>query len=149
NRDSSASVGELELYGSSGKQVARLSGDGTAAVGGGGVNGSFRILSAAGESAMYAGANDNQALIMLGNTGCSGHVLLHDRAGKITVVLDGAAGDISIGNADCAEEFDVEEEVMPGAVVVMGPAGRLVLAREPYDRRVVGIVSGLGRHRPG
>jgi hypothetical protein len=33
--------------------------------------------------------------------------------------------------------------------MVFGESGALRRSREPYDRRVVGIVSGAGRYRPG
>jgi hypothetical protein len=148
-QNSSDNIGELELFGSSDQVSARLSGSGTGSVGGGGAEGSFTVLSASGETVLYAGTNGTQALLMLGGPAVSGHILLCDQMGRINVVLDGQSGDISIGNADCAEEFDVEDDVAPGAVVSIGACGRLMLARAPYDPRVVGIVSGLGCYRPG
>jgi hypothetical protein len=53
--------------------------------------------------------------------------------------------------ADCAEDFDVTDAtaVEPGAVLVVGGDGRLCQCSEPYDKRVVGVVSGAGGYEPG
>jgi hypothetical protein len=61
-------------------------------------------------------------------------------------------GDVILANADCAEEFDVDEArgpVEPGTVLVIGADGRLTLCNRPYDSRLAGVVSGAGDHRPG
>ena len=61
-------------------------------------------------------------------------------------------GDIVLSNADCAEDFDTEDEgdaVLPGTVMVLGEGGALRRSDKPYDRRVVGVVSGAGRYKPG
>jgi hypothetical protein len=80
----------------------------------------------------------------------AGFVAVRDDAGNDSVVIDGAAGDIVLANADCAERFDVAEGgVEPGTVMVIGQGGALAPSSEPYDRRVAGIVSGAGEHRPG
>jgi hypothetical protein len=63
-----------------------------------------------------------------------------------------ADGDIILANADCAEDFDIEEDGEPvsaGTVMVIGANGALRRSCEPFDKRVVGIVSGAGCHRPG
>ncbi|HEX6183273.1 MAG TPA: hypothetical protein VFZ44_05130 [Pyrinomonadaceae bacterium] len=60
-------------------------------------------------------------------------------------------GDISLDNADCAEEFDVDDPALePGSVLVLDDEpGRLRLSDAPYDTRVAGILSGAGDYRPG
>lgn len=62
-------------------------------------------------------------------------------------------GDIELANADCAEEFEVDETCSqapaPGSVVVLGEHGGLRLASYAYDKRVVGVVSGGGEFKPG
>ena len=65
---------------------------------------------------------------------------------KDAIVLDGKTGDISLDNADCAEDFEVADlnEATPGTVMVLGDAARLQPSDRPYDRKVVGIVSGAG-----
>jgi hypothetical protein len=69
-----------------------------------------------------------------------------DVAGSIRV-----ADDVILSGADCAEEFDLDADAVtePGTVMVIGPDRRLRHCFEPYDRRVVGIISGTGDHRPG
>ena len=58
--------------------------------------------------------------------------------------------DIVLSNADCAEEFDVEDPVGTdsGTVMVIGDDEALHPSSEPYDRRVAGVVSGGGEYRP-
>ena len=70
---------------------------------------------------------------------------------KDVIVLDGNTGDISLDNADCAEEFDIaqSEEIVPGTVMVLGPEGRLQQSKEAYDRKVAGVISGAGDCKPG
>jgi hypothetical protein len=64
--------------------------------------------------------------------------------------VSGKSGDILFQNADCAEEFDLAdgEDALPGAIMVIGDDGKLHQCREPYDRRVVGVVSGAGSLKP-
>jgi len=60
-------------------------------------------------------------------------------------------GDIRLTGADCAEEFDVEndEAIEPGMVIVIGDDERLQRCTRAYDRAVAGVVSGAGGYRPG
>jgi hypothetical protein len=60
-------------------------------------------------------------------------------------------GDVFLTGADCAEQFDVagDEDVAPGAVVVIGEDGALRPSHEAYDTRVAGVVAGAGVYRPG
>jgi hypothetical protein len=48
------------------------------------------------------------------------------------------------GGSDLAEHFEVAEEVQPGMVVAIDPqnAGKVMLARGAYNRRVAGVISG-------
>ena len=95
--------------------------------------------------------------LRLGGNGSDGDILLYAGAGDrnntadATIHLDGEAGDILFRNGDCAEEFDFAEPdlVKAGSVVSLAADGKLHLARQPYDRRVAGIVSGGGDTRPG
>jgi hypothetical protein len=58
-------------------------------------------------------------------------------------------GDISLWNADCAEEFDiVEENVEAGTVMVLTESGSLQPSYEEYDKKVAGIVSGASGYKP-
>lgn len=61
-------------------------------------------------------------------------------------------GDLILGGADVAEQFDVlaaeADAVQPGSVVVLDEQGRIRTSDKPYDDRVAGIVSGAGDRVP-
>ena len=60
-------------------------------------------------------------------------------------------GDIILTGADCAEQFDIIEtdRPEPGTVVVIDEGGSLRESRDPYDKKVAGVVSGAGEYRHG
>jgi hypothetical protein len=61
-------------------------------------------------------------------------------------------GDIQLGGADYAEDFDLAGSVLaePGTVMVLSEHGEsLVESSAAYDSRVAGIVCGAGPFRPG
>jgi hypothetical protein len=66
--------------------------------------------------------------------------------GKLTVQVD-----IELLGADCAEEFAAEDAdtVEPGTVMVVDQHGALRSSRQPYDKKVAGVISGAGEYRPG
>jgi hypothetical protein len=58
-------------------------------------------------------------------------------------------GDISLLNADCAENFNtLEENVESGTVMVLTENGSLQQSYQEYDKKVAGIVSGAGGYKP-
>ena len=59
--------------------------------------------------------------------------------------------DLILSNADCAEEFDVEnsDECCPGTVLVAVQERLLAPCNRAYDPSVVGVVSGSCELRPG
>lgn len=61
-------------------------------------------------------------------------------------------GDISLGNSDCAEEFDVAESevksVEAGTVMVLTENGSLQSSYQEYDKKVAGVVSGASGYKP-
>jgi hypothetical protein len=57
-------------------------------------------------------------------------------------------GDIKLTGADVAEQFDVTTDVPAGSVVCLDDSVRVDVCRRPYDKRVAGIVSGLGDRQP-
>jgi hypothetical protein len=58
-------------------------------------------------------------------------------------------GDISLSNADCAEEFDIlEDNVEAGTVMVLNESGSLQPSHREYDKKVAGIVSGASGYKP-
>jgi hypothetical protein len=60
-------------------------------------------------------------------------------------------GDITLANADCAEDFAVSAEasVEPGTVMALDDQGNLRESSRPYDKRVAGVISGAGNYKPG
>lgn len=70
--------------------------------------------------------------------------LTHD--GKVTIL-----GHIVLTQADCAEEFDIEEfaKIEPGTVMVLDQNGTLRQSESAYDKRVAGVISGAGDYKPG
>jgi hypothetical protein len=70
---------------------------------------------------------------------------------RLHVVGTVIADDVILPNKDCAEEFDtdVNEDIEPGDVVVVGQDERLCLCSGAYDRRAAGVISGAGDRKPG
>lgn len=83
--------------------------------------------------------------------GSNGTISLGGTNGNATLLLDGTTGDITLKGADCAEQFEIDEQepdVGPGTVLVIHSAGRLVKSRTAYDKRVAGVISGAGECKP-
>jgi hypothetical protein len=59
--------------------------------------------------------------------------------------------DVSISNADCAEEFEVAgaETIEPGTLMSFHMDGTLCPSLEAYDNKVAGVISGAGEYKPG
>jgi hypothetical protein len=87
----------------------------------------------------------------LGPGGDAGDLRVYDGAGNVRIHLDGATGEVRTFGADCAEDFaiDPSDQLEPGTVVILNEDELLRLSTHPYDRRVVGIMSGAGGVRPG
>jgi hypothetical protein len=128
------------------KATIRLDGDGSA----------VRFRDSVGNvHAVFQGGSGN---LWLGGKAADGDIMLFasgeediGNPDKATIHLDGDKGDITLRNADCAEDFDVDDytRAEPGTVLVIGANGRLRPSESAYDRRVVGVVSGAGRCQPG
>lgn len=136
--------------------VIRLDADtGEALIGGSGRAGTLRLFNAQLQETVTLDATFSN--LRLGGNGTDGDILLfagagdRNNTGQATIHLDGEAGDILLRNADCAEEFEVAdaELVQPGSLLSLDATGKLLLSRESYDRKVVGVVSGAGDTRPG
>jgi hypothetical protein len=77
---------------------------------------------------------------------------IYATGGKLAGYFKGdveVTGDIRLVNADCAEEFDVSEEIESGTVMVLDMNGNLEPSCVAYDRKVAGIISGAGGFKPG
>jgi len=83
----------------------------------------------------------------------------HNGAGGLAGSFDGGVhvtgdlmvdGDVSLTNADIAEDFDVANPALEtGTVLCVGDDERLRPCSREYDTRVVGVVCGGGDFRPG
>ncbi len=96
--------------------------------------------------------NGATANIDVGGYDENGDIVVKNASGQKTIHLDGGAGDILLNNADVAEDFDVtvgSEAIEPGTVMVLDDKGALRASRTAYDRRVAGVISGAGCHKPG
>ncbi len=122
-------------------------------------DGSLRLRGLQGEDHIYLEARPSAhtgSILWIGGNGRAGDVVLLPASAtsrdskQATIHLNGATGDITLQNADCAEDFDVTDrtEVEPGTVMVIDDSGSLRPSAEAYDKRVVGVVSGAGTARP-
>ena len=93
-----------------------------------------------------------------GGTGVAGDsptgIGVHGKGGRLAGLFEGnveITGDLTLTNADCAEDFDVAnpESVEPGTVMVLNEDGRLRANTHAYDKRVVVVISGAGSYKPG
>jgi hypothetical protein len=149
--------GNIRLTDGQGRQdVIFLQADGANLyVGQNGVAGNVRVRDAAGRETFFLQADG--ANLYVGQNGVAGNVRVRDAAGRETIFLqaDGGnitvGGDITLANADCAEEFDISngENIEPGTVMVLDEDGKLQESNEAYDKRVAGVLSGAGDWRPG
>lgn len=116
-------------------------------------------------TAGVAGYNDNQGAGVFGESqnfdGVVGEshsnqhagVTGRNKAGGMAGFFDGnvvVTGDITLTDADFAEEFDVIgiAEVEPGTVMVLDRYGAVQPSQQAYDKRVAGVISGAGTYKP-
>lgn len=116
-------------------------------------NGAFlQFLDASRHPYAFLGDTGQYSELALGGKGrFPGRVTLWSGDWVPKIVLDAEDGDIMLLNADCAEEFELEDPtVEPGTVLVLADEpGRLRTSDASYDSRVAGVVSGGGNYRPG
>jgi len=96
--------------------------------------------------------------ILLGGPNAGGDLLLFRKGTRgdpdtssATIRLSGEQGDIILQHSDCAEDFDVSEstQIEPGTVMVLDQEGKLEPSTGAYDKKVAGVISGAGEHKPG
>jgi hypothetical protein len=97
--------------------------------------------------------NGDNASIRVGGgaNAINGELQVRNSNNQTTIHLDGQAGDIVLQNADCAEDFELADnvDIIPGNVMVLDAQGKLRPSQQAYDRRVAGIVAGAGTLKPG
>ena len=101
--------------------------------------------------------DSEDANIWIGGNGVDGDIVLFPSGVKrkaldeATIHLNGDEGDIILKNADCAEDFEIEDAagLEPGTVLVIGEGSRLRMSQREYDKRVAGVISGAGNLKPG
>lgn len=138
-------AGAIVVYGDSGSQSVQI----------GGHSGDIVLRDQAGQNRIRFDADGGNA--WLGGNGADGDLVLFPSGGdnntldQATIHLDGNTGDIRLSGADCAELFDAAEEcdIEAGTVLVMDGSAALRPCGRDYDKRVAGVVSGAGGHRPG
>ncbi|MCA1695421.1 MAG: hypothetical protein LC749_12175 [Actinobacteria bacterium] len=117
-----------------------------------GESGGVTCLDEDGKANAYLGESGAYSELALGGDGrLPGRIILRSGHYQDAVILDAATGDIQLIGADCAEEFPTAEgeTIEPGTLVVMDEHERIHPCSSPYDRRVVGIVSGACGTTPG
>ena len=108
-------------------------------------------------SGLITWGNSTGVTSSIGIRGLAG--VFPDNSGFIAVVSSAGTAGTQIGGnfgvrtfaGDLAEAFPAGVRAEPGSVMSIDPAnaGALMLAREPYDRRVAGVVSGAKDYNPG
>lgn len=148
--------GDLVLLATDGAERIRLDGLGANLwLGGNGADGDIVLFAPTGDNRTPTQAtiqfNGGRANIQVGGQGQDGDLVLLATDGTQSIHLDGGSGDIILANADCAEDFDVEDPTgtEPGTVMVIGDESRLRVSEQEYDRRVAGVIAGGGDHGPG
>ena len=144
--------GDITLKNSSNTETVKIEGaNGNIILGGAGeVDGDLIIKNALGhDTVILSGAGD----IILGGVGANGDITLKNSNDVETIKIKGSSGDIEFLNADFAEDFDIAAEVIstvePGTVMSLNEAGKLIPCRKNYDSRVVGVIAGAGKYKPG
>jgi len=147
---SQGNEGDIVVADASNRDVFRFdSNNAWLRVGASGNEGDIEVQDAAGRRVMHM--DGNNAVLRVGAAGNEGDIIVRDDAGNETIHLNGSSGDIILRNADAAEDFTLETNVLaePGTVMVLVDNGNIIPSHSPYDTRVVGVVAGAGNYRPG
>lgn len=160
--------GDLVLFASGGNNTSTdqatawlQGGGGNLFLGGNGTDGDVVLRNETGQDRIRLDANS--AAMWIGGNGNDGDIAIFATDGDnstlqdATIRMDGnggniiVAGDITLQNADCAEDFRVAcaEEAEPGTVMVINDDLQLDVSDKAYDSRVAGIVAGAGGYSPG
>ena len=141
--------GDLYLDNADGDRTVHINAEhGNLTLGGHGSDGDVMLETEDGDRTVHLNAQYGN--LTLGGHGQDGDIFLDDGNGTRRIHLDAQSGDIKLSGADCAEAFDVSQDVAvdPGTVLVMADSF-LEPSTRAYDSRVAGVVSGAGEYRPG
>ena len=143
--------GDMNMFDVDGKRSLAIVGKGIDGKSTGMLIGAHPRDSSSGAKAGYIeirSSSGNQSMIL---NGTDSSVWINNQAGENKIILDGAAGDIILANADCAEDFDISnsEDIEAGSVMIIEQEGKLRQSEMAYDRRVAGVISGAGNYKPG
>jgi hypothetical protein len=144
----------IKIRDASNNLLAELGSNGNLRIGGTGGDGDILVYRSTGARTMHL--DGEGANLWLGGNGADGDIVMFpsgvpnsNSTAQATIHLDANSGDIILKNADAAEDFDIDEIVEPGSVLVIDDHGSLRASRRSYDRRVAGVASGAGPLRPG
>lgn len=143
-------AGRIQCVNADNKATVEIKGAiGDIDLGGNETNGNLRCLNASDNPTVIL--NGEFGDITLGGNGTNGNLKCLNKKGAPMLELKGETGDVWLAGADCAEYVAVHDSaaVAPGTVLVATDDGKFAAATSPYDRRVVGVVSGAGNLRPG
>jgi hypothetical protein len=143
--------GRISLFGGNGERVRVEAATATVRAGGAGANGTVSVRGKDGAPLVELLGRDAEAAIGVGQANRPGRISVFGPRGE-AVRIDGTTGDIVLNNADCAEDYEVDPELIdaadPGTVMIFDAHGRLRPAAEPYDAHVAGVISGAGTFKP-
>jgi hypothetical protein len=100
----------------------------------------------------YIAIRDGKGTESITIDGAANTITFSDTFSGNSIVIDGAQEEITLKNADCAEDFEMSDskEADPGSVMVIATQeGKLEQSTVPYDKKVAGVISGAGDHKPG
>lgn len=121
--------------------------------------GTLQLRGRDGKDHIYMEAQPPQhtaSILWIGGNGRPGDIVILAKgatsrdANQAVIHLNGTTGDIVLQNQDCAEDFEMADGdgAEPGTVVVIDDSGTLRPSTLPYDKHVVGVVSGAGNTKP-
>ncbi|HUG26471.1 hypothetical protein [Piscinibacter sp.] len=118
-------------------------------VGASGNEGDIEVQDSAGRQVMHM--NGENAVLRVGAAGNEGDIIVRDDNGNESIHLNGGTGDIILRNADAAEDFTLAwgVDAPPGTVMTLTDDATIMPCTSAYDSRVVGVIAGAGKYRPG
>jgi len=148
--------GDIEVYDNNGMRVFRVNGEhavlsvgSDSHVGEPGNEGDIIVFDGVGREVFNF--NGKHAVLKIGSVGNEGDISVVNNVGAETIQLNGETGDIILRNGDAAEDFDIAnpKDAQPGTVMIVEEDKLLHPCTRAYDKRVVGVVAGAGKYRPG